>query len=61
MARYRAGAFLAVATYAYTRARELDLDKRKAIYARIYDRINKNYYAMPIATWPDAWIHAKEH
>ena len=41
-------------------ARELDLDKRKAIYARIYDRINKNYYAMPIATWPDAWIHAKD-
>lgn len=21
---------------------------------------NKNHYVMPIATWPDAWIHAKD-
>ena len=40
--------------------RELDIDRRRAIYARIYDRINERHYAMPMATWPDAWILAKD-
>lgn len=39
--------------------RELDPEKRKAIYGRVYDRINERHYAMPMATWPDTWIHVK--
>jgi peptide/nickel transport system substrate-binding protein len=38
--------------------REFDPEKRAAIYARIFDRINERHYAMPIATWPDGWLLA---
>ena len=40
--------------------REVDPEKRKSIYARIYDRINERHYVMPMASWPDAWVHAKD-
>jgi peptide/nickel transport system substrate-binding protein len=38
--------------------RQLDPEKRKAIYARIFDRMNERHYVMPIATWPDGWLLA---
>lgn len=38
--------------------RELDMEKRKAIYARIFDRMNEQHYVMPLATWPDGWLLA---
>ena len=39
---------------------EQDLEKRKAIYRRLYDRINEMAYAMPVSTFPDSIIHTKE-
>ena len=38
---------------------ELDPQKRQAIYANVFGRINEKSYVFPIANWPDAWVHVK--
>lgn len=55
MARYRAGAFLAVATYAYTRARELDLDTGRRREVPLTPR---HYFAFDAMVEREAWGRA---
>ena len=39
---------------------EFDLDKRKAIYRELFDRINREAYMLPFSTLPQVYLHTKE-
>lgn len=38
----------------------LDHEKRRAIYARIHDRMNREAYILPIASNPGVFVHARD-
>lgn len=37
----------------------LDEDKRKSLYREAFDRINNEYYMVPISSLPQTFVHAK--
>lgn len=41
-------------------AAEFDDEKRKAISAKLFDKVNSEVYIVPIARVPEVWLHIKE-